>query len=73
MRQETIEFEGFTFTVINNSLGEPELHQDAKGYFGAKWLPVTELNEDKIELLNIANKKFNTKFVIRNGYIVQDN
>lgn len=73
MKQETITFEGFIFTVIYTENGYPQIYQDAKGYFGATWLSVNKLPEGKEGLLKVVNQKFGTNFTTTgDGFILHE-
>lgn len=73
MKQETVIFEGFTFTVIYSNDGNPQIYQDAKGFCGATWLSVSKVPPGKELLIETINSKFKTQFSLnREGYIIHE-
>lgn len=67
--QQTVEYDDYIFTVLYDSMGIPAVYQEAKGYFGAKWLSVDKVPSGKEGLVEKINAKFETSFVVNNGNI----
>jgi len=72
VEQKLVEFDGFIFSVIRSSEGVPQVYQDAKGYFGARWISVDVVPPGKELLIEKINEVFHTKFFLKDGRIYHD-